>query len=400
MAYSPTLEVRYIKSFGSLHKVLVYTYYIQEADGKMVKYQEAISTFPRGGFPWLPMYNTNLEMESGFYTPSFTDYIEDDHADLAGIEKIDLPLGLDPTTIWTEICLAMKELEFTGFTYDTFRFNCNTALDYALLKAGIQLPSMFTPIGSLDPNVDPDSVILIGLENTLDDYGYNINDIPLPTGNLSDWKIMVAPISGTRYFAVQDLRDRIYEEFGNHGEKDEERIVIQKLTEMGCLDISYSDNFNWYIVGLNEREWLFGGAKEDFIFAGGGADYLYGNGGSDTLYGGRGNDHLYGGEGEDHLYGGEDNDVLYGGADNDVLYGDDEDNLLTGNDHLYGEGGSDKLYGGKGTDHLYGDGGPSPDGKQYIETLDPGNDYLYGGEDSDYLHGGNGKKNYDILVRP
>ena len=353
MEQQSKLEVHYIKSYGSYHKTLVYTYYIKAEDGTEQMRQEAISMFPRGGFPLAG--HTTLEMESAFYEKHI-DYLPAGHEKIAGVEEIKLPESREPNVVWAEICLAMKELELTGFTYDATLFNCNTAVDYALRKAKLKLPSMFHPLGSLESHMTTEATLRFGFENTLKDRGYKIGEnIILPPGNFNEWKIVVSTGKGSQDIAVNDFGNEFLYEFSE--EYDNNRIVYDWLNEGDYTKKSYADQYNWYILGLDVNEWLSGGSKNDFIFAGGG------------------NDKLYGGSGDDHLW---------GGKGNDVLCGDDKDGKLSGDDHLHGGTGANILNGGQGYDSYY----LVPGGHAIINDSDALGAVYFGDDQSLQLTGG------------
>jgi Ca2+-binding RTX toxin-like protein len=96
---------------------------------------------------------------------------------------------------------------------------------------------------------------------------------------------------------------------------------------------------NDFIVGLDDRSALVGGA---------GNDTLYGLGGNDFLFGEKGSDFIYGGDGADRVDGNEGNDVINGDVGNDTINGGD------GSDYIEGGAGIDYMTGGKGVDYFYG----------------------------------------------
>jgi Ca2+-binding RTX toxin-like protein len=151
----------------------------------------------------------------------------------------------------------------------------------------------------------------------------------------------------------------------------------------------HGSQYNDYLSGNGDENFLLGFAGEDTLKGGGGADHLQGNDGNDVLKGGGGADELWGGnhgqngpnESDTAAYnsspagvfvsliaglaafGDADGDTFHsienltGSAHTDTLAGDDYNNILSGidgADHLFGYDGHDTLDGGIGVDDMHG----------------------------------------------
>lgn len=108
--------------------------------------------------------------------------------------------------------------------------------------------------------------------------------------------------------------------------------------------VAIADRNNNTLVGGDQRDYLWGLARNDMLAGGGDDDIVHGDRGDDVLIGGMGMDALDGGAGNDSLYGGDDGDNLVGGAGDDLL----DEGL--GHSMLNGGAGNDTLIGGEGPD--------------------------------------------------
>ncbi len=139
---------------------------------------------------------------------------------------------------------------------------------------------------------------------------------------------------------------------------------VRRTSRLDARPFENNSLKNDVMIGLDQRDEMFGGK---------GDDDLIGEEGNDALYGGQGNDVLYGGQDNDWIEGEEDTDWLYGGDGEDVLKGG------TGNDHIYGGEGNDRITGGEGNDYIEGGAGNDTyyintgDGTDTIEDKEGGN---------------------------
>lgn len=153
---------------------------------------------------------------------------------------------------------------------------------------------------------------------------------------------------------------------------------------------------DYYIVGADGADMLFGQEFDDTLYGSGGDDVLDGGAGADEMHGGTGNDTYYVDNVGDKVF---DVDLSFFSEDIDTVYstvdfrlGSNLDNLFlqgsgdlngTGNtedNQIRGTSGSNRLDGGRGDDIVNGFGGHDTliDGK--------GTDKVIGGEGDDTLH--------------
>jgi len=110
------------------------------------------------------------------------------------------------------------------------------------------------------------------------------------------------------------------------------------------------------ILGLDEKDYLYGTKGDDIIC---------GLAGDDTIYCGRGNDIIHSGLGDDVILGSSDNDSIYANSGDDLILGG------SGNDVISGNSGSNILYGGLGLDTINESNGNKESGHNDAVYYDP-----------------------------
>ena len=149
---------------------------------------------------------------------------------------------------------------------------------------------------------------------------FGLEKVDTINGSLNPAKtVLLADLrADSEYSAYPDITERlqdgqivstnIYLNPAKDTDSNKNSILDARPYETGNYKVNGADDL---MIGLDQRDWMYGGKGNDILLGGDGNDFLDGGAGSDVLYGGSGNDNLYGGGGSDVLIGGSGSDTYY-----------------------------------------------------------------------------------------